>query len=603
MATKNVQLPDGRVVAFPDSMSDEDISAAIRKDVGDSRSVFQKAKDNFNAATQGAKPGDGPVKSFVENVGAGGGDAVRAVVHLPSTIKSAVTTPDPMLDYIAGDKNRAVANAQPSFARALGAAGTSAILGEAAGAVPIARGVTGIVDNAENIPNAVTRAATKFKNSTYPKNLSLTPDETSAQEFAKALKPPVKAVERIKGAASEVPAVLDYSQRTGTPINGKLDFAKAAEGAANEVQQHYDNNLLRPHAGDLQQIPDGYGGETTVNNRASLKQINERVNDINKELKSNFRKSLASETNQAQASDAALNAEKSKLTKVLHGRLAELNGLEPEDIATTRQRAGKLRTLAEETKLSGNQDTLSAARHETGSAISPIKNALDSAGDAITGGPEIIGNRLFKNSLEGFEPGSTPLPQPALPDPNLVPTSPEAAQQEFLRSQSLEQSAQDAAAARNAEAERLRTQNVDTQKQAAAGEAVRATTGEQSAQDLAAARSKFADSRRRANATADQQQRMAEGAALRDTGRARVAAAQNPEAQPTIQDQQVVAPDASRGVQPVTLPVEVPPSDEISAAPTPDTHHFSKEALAQLDPNADVEAAAELAKQAGYEVV
>jgi hypothetical protein len=34
MADKNVQLPDGRVVAFPDSMSDDDISGAIRADLG-----------------------------------------------------------------------------------------------------------------------------------------------------------------------------------------------------------------------------------------------------------------------------------------------------------------------------------------------------------------------------------------------------------------------------------------------------------------------------------------------------------------------------------------------------------------------------------------
>src|SRR6266446_9848334 len=34
MPDKNVQLPDGRVVAFPDSMADADISAVIKKQLG-----------------------------------------------------------------------------------------------------------------------------------------------------------------------------------------------------------------------------------------------------------------------------------------------------------------------------------------------------------------------------------------------------------------------------------------------------------------------------------------------------------------------------------------------------------------------------------------
>jgi hypothetical protein len=47
----------------------------------DNRSLYEKARDNFNAATQGAKPGDSAVKGFVENVGAGGGDTIRSIGH------------------------------------------------------------------------------------------------------------------------------------------------------------------------------------------------------------------------------------------------------------------------------------------------------------------------------------------------------------------------------------------------------------------------------------------------------------------------------------------------------------------------------------------
>src|SRR3984885_7340597 len=102
----------------------------------DTRSLWQKAKDNFNAATQGAKPGDGAVKSFVENVGAGGGDVVRALAHPIDTISSMVSTPDPMLRHFSGDKDAVTqeAKSMPGVARTIGQVGTGTIIGEAGGA-------------------------------------------------------------------------------------------------------------------------------------------------------------------------------------------------------------------------------------------------------------------------------------------------------------------------------------------------------------------------------------------------------------------------------------------------------------------------------------
>jgi hypothetical protein len=48
MPTKNVKMPDGRVVAFPDSMSDDQISAAIQKDATAGQAQHQmKAEPSF----------------------------------------------------------------------------------------------------------------------------------------------------------------------------------------------------------------------------------------------------------------------------------------------------------------------------------------------------------------------------------------------------------------------------------------------------------------------------------------------------------------------------------------------------------------------------
>lgn len=108
------------------------------KAAADTRSLFQKAKDNFNAATQGSKPGDGAVKSFIEDVGAGGGDVVRSLAHPLQTASQLFTAPpDPTLDYFVGDKERALQNAKqmPNAARTIGQYGAGAITGEIGGQV------------------------------------------------------------------------------------------------------------------------------------------------------------------------------------------------------------------------------------------------------------------------------------------------------------------------------------------------------------------------------------------------------------------------------------------------------------------------------------
>lgn len=98
------------------------------------KSLFQKVKDNFNAATQGAQPGDGAVKGFIENVGQGGAQTLRAIAHPLDTLDSMghaiahpVDTAHSEVDALRADPSRFIGNA-------VGQAGTGAILGDAAGA-------------------------------------------------------------------------------------------------------------------------------------------------------------------------------------------------------------------------------------------------------------------------------------------------------------------------------------------------------------------------------------------------------------------------------------------------------------------------------------
>lgn len=100
----------------------------------DTRSLYQKAKDNFNSNTQGAKPGDGSVKGFIENVGQGGGQIIRAAAHPLDTISAIGSTIAHPLDQAHAEVGALRADPSRFIGNAIGQAGTGAILGEVTGA-------------------------------------------------------------------------------------------------------------------------------------------------------------------------------------------------------------------------------------------------------------------------------------------------------------------------------------------------------------------------------------------------------------------------------------------------------------------------------------
>lgn len=471
----------------------------------DTRSLYQKAKDNFNANTQGSKPGDGAVKGFVENIGQYGGNVVRSTVNMLAhpldqahsevdTVRSAVSHPldaaQRALDQTHAEVDAARANPSKFVANVIGTIGTGAILGELAS--PAIAAATRIIPR---IPGAVSEAKTAFTDATYPKNLSLTPEEVTAQKVVRSLQPDPAAVPNVKSASPEIPDALAYAQREGIPQNGKLDTAKALQGRADEIQAHYDDNILKPNKTQVQTVPGNYDGATVGDSKATLGQINDRVDVINRELKSNFRKKLSSQTTEANASDADLLSEKGQLTTILHDKLGELTGISPEDIAAMRQRAGKLRSLAQEVADSANKDTLAAGKREVSGGTFSIRNPIEGLQDKVGGGQEVIGNRSWKQTLDSIQPAEKPLAQPNAPGPN-VATTPEAAQAEFLRSQQLEQAAQQAAAGRSQAVQSYRGEQAANNQAAARIEATRLSETEQAAQDAAVGRSSQASAAR-----------------------------------------------------------------------------------------------------------
>lgn len=129
-----------------------DLSAGlVPKDQPDTRSLLQKAKDNFNAtvqSAQGAQPGDSAVKGFLENVGQGGVKTVNAIVHPIDTLSSMaqsfahpLDTAHAEVDQLRSDPSRFIGNA-------VGNAAVGGVAGEGAGAlvkaiVPAAASIAG----------------------------------------------------------------------------------------------------------------------------------------------------------------------------------------------------------------------------------------------------------------------------------------------------------------------------------------------------------------------------------------------------------------------------------------------------------------------------
>jgi hypothetical protein len=267
---------------------------------------------------------------------------------------------------------------------------------------------------------ATGEAASKAKSAIYPESTTVTAPEAAARKLAKALTVQVQGMPNFVSAATEeAGTVLDYAKKNNIQINSTVDFAKAAKGAADSIQSHFDDVILKPNEGRVVNVPPDYRGAklNVEGSRATLGEINQRINAINQEMSPNYRKATAMQTSAANVSDADLLAEKRKLTSLLHDNLADATGLEPEDIAALRRKAGKLRTIADEANYSANTNTNAAGKAAMGGTDLPAATKmgiLERGVQAVRGGPEIIGNRALKAAVRDISPTELVLPNPRI---------------------------------------------------------------------------------------------------------------------------------------------------------------------------------------------
>lgn len=305
---------------------------------------------------------------------------------------------------------------QASAGNYRGAAGTAAGTLTGLLAPGTAEGVK--LPSARSAFQGASEVATAAKNRIYPMPQNLPPTEAAARNLGKALVVPVQAMPDFIGAAAqEAGTIKAYASANNIPINSTVDLAKAAEATAKAVQDHFNTQILEPNAKDAVSVPSYYRGEklNVEGSRATLGDINKRIDVINQELNPNFRKATQGQTSAANVSDADLIAEKRKLTGILHDNLAEATGLEPEDIASLRQQAGKLRTIADEVRLSANTNTTAAGKAAMGRSDIPTGTKLGMAErllQAVRGGPEVIGNRAVNKAFKDVNPTELVLPNP-----------------------------------------------------------------------------------------------------------------------------------------------------------------------------------------------
>ena len=274
------------------------------------------------------------------------------------------------------------------------------------------------------------RAVSRFQNfRPKPSQNIVSPAETAARNLTNAVNlEPARAPSYIKAAQAEVPNVLDYARRTNNPLRTQAEFAKAAEGNAQEAANHYNNNVLGPNENIHRPVPSNYGGTSYTpggenpQTTASLGDINKRVIQINKELSKP--KLNVSDQRAALAQEADLQAEHAGLTDLLHRSLSDLTGIPPEEIANLRQRVGRSYELANDTNAAVTKRGLKEGQPVESIHGLGLGNLAMKGADLLRGGPTAITDRAFQSAIKNFPGQAQPLPQVSGPVPTPPVSSP-----------------------------------------------------------------------------------------------------------------------------------------------------------------------------------
>jgi hypothetical protein len=371
-------------------------------------SWFQQLKDNFNANTQGSKPGDGAVKGFIEDIGSGGGDTVRAIAHPIRTLGAMADAAAHPLDEAHAEVDQLRKNPSKFIGNAIGQVGSSAIIGDA---------VAGPATKAMRATSA------KFRPSSSPEIVPIA--ETQAQKIAQSILPPggIKP-ELVKSIKAEAPAIVEYAKRTGNPLNTQAEGLKAAQGVAQEGLDHFNKEILKPIKSDRVSLGKGRSG---LGESATLGEISDEISSLNKKV--NTAKASNSGEALMMLERGGVQDQLGYLRKVLYDNVSTKTGIPPEDLQTLREGYGGQFTVA-----NGLESAQNARLTRTGQASQGQQNINlkptsvlelpSKIAQAARGGEQAIADRQFSSAMRGVEPKAPTRPVPNPPNPAPIARNP-----------------------------------------------------------------------------------------------------------------------------------------------------------------------------------
>jgi hypothetical protein len=287
-----------------------------------------------------------------------------------------------------------------------GAAGTVV-----ANALPFAAGAA-----IPKLPGAVRAAGDYLRPSPSPDIVP--PSEIHANSLAQSILPPggIKP-EFLKSIQSEVPAVRAFAQRTGNPLKTQAEGLKASQGVAQEGLQHYNEHILGPYQDERVDIP---SGKSELGTTASIKQVNDRITELNHLLDTS--KAESEGTVLDKISQQKYKGELGDLRTRLYDALSEKSGIPADQIKNLRESYGGEFSLANNLEAAKNARltrTGKGAQGQSGLGVEPptIWNMPDRIWKGLRGGEDAIADRQFARRIQKFTAA-----EPLRPMPNPPPS-------------------------------------------------------------------------------------------------------------------------------------------------------------------------------------
>jgi hypothetical protein len=316
------------------------------------------------------------------------------------------------------------------------------------------------------LPAAISDAASQVRQYVRPSPSPaiVDPATVQAQKIAQSILPPggIKP-EFVQAIQEQAPAIAEYAQRTGNPLNTQAEGLAAARGVAQEGLEHYQQQVLGPVADRAVKLDPQ---NTELGDTASIGDIDARISKLNKLI------NTGNANSQGAAMDVLAKSKWSDELSYLRGKLypalEQTTGIPASDIQQLREGYGGSFSLADGLESAQNARLTRTGQISQGQQTISSKppSLLELPGKALNvlkGGEQAIADRQFSSAMQEVQPQAPIRPLPPPIDTDAVASQQQAAQNEFLRQHQLEQAAQDAASQRGQQAQTIRGNNQASQ--------------------------------------------------------------------------------------------------------------------------------------------